>query len=694
MKKIFALFILLSIASSFLISKNNVQALSTSSFQPGNIISNSVFFNSGAMNVSDIQSFLNNMIGTCDTNGTELVKYYYNPSTGKVGSGSYGGVTGSLVTTSGAIEGSRYATWWNAQPSANQPDGYVTNESVAPYVCINTYVENPTNNQNNLQNPSATISGGLSAAQLIYNVAQQYGINPEVILVTLQKEQGLITDQLPWMEEYTEAMGYNCSDTSACNGYASFYQQISAAAWQFQYYGLHPQSFNYQSGQSSYILYNSNASCGGSTVTIQNQATADLYNYTPYQPDQAALNYKSGTGSSDSCSSFGNINFWYYFNSWFGSTVGTGYTWSIQSFTYSGGSNTLTANQPYTLTLVAENTGDTVWHNDGSNPIRLGTWQPANRMSSLFNAFRLATMQESSVAYGQTGTFTFTFTPTAMGTFIEPLNLVAENSIWMNWPGFSPTIIVDDGYAWQLQNVIYQNGTGLMQPGVPQLITVTAKNTGTITWSKTSGPQIELGTWPAGRVSTVADNWISTARTTLMNEPTVAPGQTAGFQFWVAVPDANYYYEKFNLVAEGQTWMNDQGLELYLKGMAYTWQPVWSSISTGSTTITRETNFTITIKVLNTGDYTWSNATGFPQIRLGTSGPYNRGSNLYNSSWISSIRPAQLIESSVAPGQEGTFSFTATAPSQPGKVIEPFNLVAEGQRWFNSPDIVFTLNII
>ena len=51
---------------------------------------------------------------------------------------------------------------------------------------------------------------------------------------------------------------------------------------------------------------------------IQNQATANLYIYTPYQPNAAALNNLFGSG--DGCSAYGNRNFWRLFSDWFGST--------------------------------------------------------------------------------------------------------------------------------------------------------------------------------------------------------------------------------------------------------------------------------------------------------------------------------------------------------------------------------------
>ena len=53
-------------------------------------------------------------------------------------------------------------------------------------------------------------------------------------------------------------------------------------------------------------------------VFIQNQATANLYYYTPYQPNAAAL--RAGYGEGDGCSAYGNRNFYQYFTDWFGAT--------------------------------------------------------------------------------------------------------------------------------------------------------------------------------------------------------------------------------------------------------------------------------------------------------------------------------------------------------------------------------------
>ncbi len=247
--------------------KDKVSAAVTN-FNPGHIIDDNIFTNSASLSAAQIQVFLNDMVGTCYAPGAK---------------------------------------------SSNPPNGS----------CINQYVENTTTLQNNFSNPNASIPGGISAAQIIYDAAQQYSINPEVLLVTMQKEQGLVTDNWPYYSEYTCAMGYfSCSQDS------DFYQQVDGAAWQFRHYLNNPGAFNYWIGQNT-VDYA--PGCGGSTVNIENAATAALYIYTPYQPDSNVLNYTNPVGSSsgpgpvinDSCAAYGNRNFWWYFNTWFGSSIDT-----------------------------------------------------------------------------------------------------------------------------------------------------------------------------------------------------------------------------------------------------------------------------------------------------------------------------------------------------------------------------------
>ncbi|MFD0782107.1 hypothetical protein ACFQZV_12465 [Microbacterium koreense] len=237
------------------------QMADLSLFRPGNIISDAVFFNKNTMTESQIQAFLQTQVPSCRSGYTCLKDWYDT----------------SRTTSADAMCGA--------------------------------------------------YSGGVRerASRIIYKVAQACGINPQVILATLQKEQGLVTHVWPSTWRYTIAMGQGCPDTAACDTrYYGFFNQVFGAAWQFKRYANPPgtsQYFTwYAPGKTWNVRWHPNASCGSSPVYIENQATANLYYYTPYQPNAAAIRAYSGTG--DACSSYGNRNFYRYFVDWFGSTHG------------------------------------------------------------------------------------------------------------------------------------------------------------------------------------------------------------------------------------------------------------------------------------------------------------------------------------------------------------------------------------
>lgn len=640
-------------AISFSFATIPTQALSGSEFKAGSIMDDSLFYGANNISADEVQSFLNAKVPVCDTNGTQ----------------SYAGTTRAAYSTE---------------------RGYPP-----PFICLKDYRQDVPSKAAQSGLCNATTAGNKSAAQIITEVANACGINARVLLVLLQKEQSLVTDDWPWPTQYRSATGYACPDTAPCDAeFYGFFNQVYSAAKQFKRYALYPSSYNYRAARNNYIQYNPNSSCGGTTVFIENTATAGLYNYTPYQPNQPALNNLYGTG--DSCSAYGNRNFWRMYNDWFGKTTGPEYAWSIESFTYTGGDNIISAGETETVTLKAKNIGRQPWYNHGNHPIRIGTWEGTNRVSGLatntwLSNSRPTTLVENSVQPGSVGTFTFTIASSKVGSYPESFNLVAENYQWFQWPGFRPTINVNSGYSWGVENIIYDRGTGVMEPGRPQLITLVVKNTGNIAWSKNSGPRIRLGTWLPDRKSNAGSGWISQTRATEMNETTVAPGQTAGFQFYVQAPTGGTFYERMNLVAEGVTWFNDPGLTLYLQGLTYQWEPVSHSHSTGTANIPRNTNFTLNVRVKNTGSMTWRKNSGYP-VRLATVAPQNRGSALYTPTWITDTRPAALNEDTVAPGEFGTFTINAKSPSLPGPRNERFSLIAEGVAWFNDPGFSIYVN--
>jgi hypothetical protein len=237
-------------------SAQQADAANAADFNPGYIVSDAQFYNDNAMTAAQVQTFLTQKGGNCTNNCLKDYK----------------------VTTQSMAATSRCDAY---QGKANQ-----------------------------------------TAAEIIYNVAKACNISQKTLLVLLEKETSLVTIDYPANWRYDRAMGYYCPDDPARPGwcapeYGGFFNQVYNSAAQYQRYAQSPNSWNYVAGRTNNILYNPSASCGSGPVYIQNQATAALYIYTPYQPNKAALNNLYGSG--DSCSAYGNRNFWRLWTDWFGS---------------------------------------------------------------------------------------------------------------------------------------------------------------------------------------------------------------------------------------------------------------------------------------------------------------------------------------------------------------------------------------
>ena len=175
----------------------------------------------------------------------------------------------------------------------------------------------------------AAVTGGtgLDAAAVIARVSVACRVNPRVMLVTLQKESRLLNRTDPTPASYAAAWGWHCPDTGPggtanCDpAHAGLVNQAYGMAKQWSRYRTDPGKYTYRAGQTVNILFNvAESGCGSAPVTITNTATARLYNYTPYQPNPASLAAYPGTG--DRCSSYGNRNFFYLYQDYFGSTGG------------------------------------------------------------------------------------------------------------------------------------------------------------------------------------------------------------------------------------------------------------------------------------------------------------------------------------------------------------------------------------
>lgn len=256
------------------------QAADARNFDPGLIITDSLFYNGTSMSAGEIQDFLNQRLKTCLIGTPPYLPGAPSPS----GSGN--------TIASNCLKDFRQTT------SSRPADAYCSGYAGQP---------------------------NESAAQIIEKVGRACGISQKVLLVMLEKEQSLLTDSWPVTRQYNYALGMNCPDSGPNNSAncdsasAGFSLQLYLGARQLKVYKGNPSSFNYKPFQNNTIQWHPNAGCGTSQVYIQNWATAALYIYTPYRPNQAALN--AGWGTGDACSSYGNRNFYLYYASWFGAPV-------------------------------------------------------------------------------------------------------------------------------------------------------------------------------------------------------------------------------------------------------------------------------------------------------------------------------------------------------------------------------------
>jgi hypothetical protein len=226
-------------------------------FQAGNIITDALFYDGYAMSTTEVQNFLAGKGASCTTSGSTVCLKDYRLD-----------------------QKERAATEFCGAISAKQD---------------------------------------VRASAFIATVAKACGISPKVLIVTLEKEQGLVTSTSPTSGRYRIAMGYGCPDTAPCDSaYYGFDNQVYKAASQFERYRLYPYNFNFRVGGTFNIGYSPSASCGTKSVKILSQATAGLYNYTPYTPNKGSLNNYPGTAP---CGSYGNRNFFAFYSLWFGSTL-------------------------------------------------------------------------------------------------------------------------------------------------------------------------------------------------------------------------------------------------------------------------------------------------------------------------------------------------------------------------------------
>ncbi|HEX7963142.1 MAG TPA: hypothetical protein VF466_00980, partial [Candidatus Saccharimonadales bacterium] len=257
-----------------------------------------------------------------------------------------------------------------------------------------------------------TYGSNVSAGTVIQHAAAAYDLNPQVLIATLQKEQGLVSGGSGCSTlRYTGAMGYGCPDSGTTHSYsglnlytwrgvtvtavdgtcvntsakAGFSQQVIHAAWLLKFgeqrsegntnwaivRGSWDNSDDLSSCYSgpmttgtykvcpsgSATFYDGWSTIDGTSVHMENGATASLYWYTPHLS--------------------GNSNFFNVFTNWFGVPYANANDYSF--VTSSASATHLSPGASGTVSIVLKNTGYNTWYSDNNLP----AGKPATRLATM-----------------------------------------------------------------------------------------------------------------------------------------------------------------------------------------------------------------------------------------------------------------------------------------------------------------------
>lgn len=642
-----------------------VSAADTRYWQAGRIIDDQIFTDKASMGIQDIQWFLGTQVPECDTLGEKM----------------YGSTT-------------------RAQYGESRGNP-------APFRCLKDYYEVPKTTPGNYipannygRTDWVVPEGSKSAAEIIWQAAQDFNISPKVLLVTLQKESGLITDDWPFWNQLVYAMGARCPDSGPggsanCDvNYSGFSMQIRESAKLYRSYLDNMQESwwtNKRPYQNNQIQYDVDVNCGSSPVYMENKATTALYVYTPYQPTQAALN--AGYGSAEPCGAYGNRNFWLYYNDWFGVPYADAY----QARFYRQSplpSEPFFLGEPRQMYIDYVNFGSARWYDDtnapnGVRPIHLAATTPINRNSAFSYGWPSAgrpnltfskvyksdgvtlTSNQHAVEPGEIARFEFNLTApwsVGLGQHTEYFQPVVEGAESWNMGGL----------AWFSFNVQSRYSASFLgqssYPSIAQNSDIATnyfrfKNTGSAAWYDTTSvpsgyKSIQLSTaggenrqskfasgWPSKSVASNVFSKVYEANGTTLapNQHIVMPGQIGEFSFNMVANEGTQVgqtREYFQPILVDQhhpslgviSWL-DVTVSATSKKAQFDAQSSYPTLSRGQSIASY-------LQYKNTGTARWYDDTSVPQglqpVHLAATNPINRGS-VFSYDWPSRGRTGSIF---------------------------------------------------
>lgn len=496
--------------------------------------------------------------------------------------------------------------------------------------------------------PSATLGftygSDVSAGTVIYNAAKAYGLNPQVILTTLEKEEGLVTGSGTTSNpgcsnlRYSAAMGYLCTDTVTAHDYSGF-----------ELYSLNGTPVKSVTGTCVQKVY----FVGFSRQVIW-----------------ATWTLKKGEQGSE-----GNV----------------GWNAQLRDFPHTGNVWDNSDDPPSCYRFLMTQGYRARADSTNTNPCPTSTSPPANSVNYYDG---LTTIDGVSVHLdtGPTASL-YNYTPHFAGN-------QSFDSIFLQWFGGIYAAPYATGYAGQ-------SGYPQLNPGQEASVYINYQNLGTSTWyDDTSLSTAPAGTYPVRLATSHALNrsssfnasgWHNTSRpsvnfsavylsdgiTLTANQHVALPGQIVKYSFNLKVPGgltANTYSEYFQPIAEGSATglFNDPGVYLNIAVNPVS-DVVWNTQSADPTIVpSASQNFTITFKnygsipMYDDKSISSSPAGSYP-THLAISCPINTSSNFVASNWSSTSRPA--INFTAVYNSDGTTLAENQHIAQPGQIVKfSFNI--------------------
>ena len=162
---------------------------------------------------------------------------------------------------------------------------------------------------------------------MIARVSVACGVNPRVMLVTLQKESRLLNRTDPTPGTYAAAWGWHCPDTGPggtanCDpAYAGLANQAYGMAKQWSRYRIDPDKYTYRAGQTvQHSVQRRRKWLRRSTRHHHQHRDRGPVQLHPLPAEPGVPRRLPREG--DQCSSYGNRNFFFLYQSYFGSTGG------------------------------------------------------------------------------------------------------------------------------------------------------------------------------------------------------------------------------------------------------------------------------------------------------------------------------------------------------------------------------------